>query len=151
RRGIQRQGDEAAGDRSPQKGDRRRQRGRRTEIGCRVEQIIAEYDTGSRKPSRVSGFLFVLQRPERGGDFPAKHCLSYFFGKSRAESVRRTPPIRFHIRCDNGNPPSAACNDGFRRQSARQLRCSPSAGDKKAGGDIADKQVPENKRMKEKY
>ena len=25
------------------------------------------------------------------------------------------------------------------------------AGDKKAGGDIADKQVPENKRMKEKY
>lgn len=101
--------------------------------------------------ARVSGFLFVLQRPERGGDFPAKHCLSYFFGKSRAESVRRTPPIRFHIRCDNGKPPSAACNDGFRRQSARQLRCSPSAGDKKAGGDIADKQVPENKRMKEKY
>ena len=120
-----------------------------------VAELSKESPNTIREAGNLRGFpaFFLSCSVRRGGgsDFPAKHCLSYFFGKSRAESVRRTPPIRFRIRCDNGKPPSAACNDGFRRQSARQLRCSPSAGDKKAGGDIADKQVPENKRMKEKY
>jgi len=93
-----------------------------------------------------------LQRPERGGAIFLQNIVCHIFSgkavpKASAGHLRSVSASG----ATTENRRALRATTVFRRQSARQLCGSPSAGDKKAGGDIADKQVPENKRMKEKY